>query len=222
MIDIHSHILYGVDDGCKTIECSIDLIRSAIESGIDEIILTPHYSPSRGHTTNHKIIESNFNKLTEEIKKQKLNITLQLGKEIDNLPDLKFHLETKPYMTLNNSKYILLDFGMNKTDIDEYNYEVLLNGYIPIIAHCERYDYIRNFEFFKTYKKTGALIQVNAKSICKPRNNAMRKKIKYLFKNNLVDFISSDCHSSKDNYSYLEKAREMIRSKYPKFIEKSI
>lgn len=214
MVDIHSHILFGIDDGCKTLEESIFMLKCAIDEGIKKIILTPHYSTLRGYTESNRIITENFNKLKDAAKVQKLNIELFLGREIDEIKQIDSDLISSDSLSMNNTNYLLLDFGMEKTNIDEYCYHLLLNGYIPIIAHPERYSYIKNPEMFQRWKRTGALIQVNANSIWKPESKTVKKRIKYLFKNNLVDFIASDTHTSEINYYNLRKARTHIRKKY--------
>ena len=165
MIDIHTHLLFGVDDGCKTIEDSIMMIESAILYGVTDIILTPHYSYQRKYTASKEVINTNFLILKDELEKRNLKMNLYLGSEIDQTKDIFHFLENEECLTLNNTKYVLVDFGMKKCDIDDYCYELIVKGYKPIIAHPERYRYISDIKEYKKWKKTGALIQINASSI---------------------------------------------------------
>ena len=214
MIDIHNHILFGVDDGCKTIEDSIQMIEKAISVGVTEMILTPHYAPLRGYVVSNKIIDANFSTLKQEVEKLQLPIKLHLGREIDEVDDIDILLSSGKVKTMNKTKYVLLDFGMKKADIDEYCYELIINGYIPIIAHPERYNYVASHNEYHRWKKTGALIQINSTSINKTKNKSTKKNVMYLLKNNLVDFVASDCHRLPDNYDSFKDAQNLIFKKY--------
>ena len=115
---------------------------------------------------------------------------------------------------MNNTKYVLVDFGMKRVYIDDYLYELIIRGYTPIIAHPERYNYIKSYSEYHKWKKTGALIQINATSINKSKNKRTKKNVLYLLKNNLVDFIASDCHRVSDNFDSLKDALDLINKKY--------
>lgn len=214
MIDIHCHLLYGVDDGCKTIEESISKIEKAISVGITDIILTPHYAPKRGYVVGKDEIKKRFDTLKEQVKALNLDVNIYLGREIDEIEGVDELLKSGEIETMNNSEYVLIDFGMRKTDIDEYCYELVINGYIPIIAHPERYNYIDDYKLYHKWRKTGALIQINATSIFKTKNKKTKKNVNYLLKNNLVDFLASDTHTLLEHYDVFKKSYEMILKKY--------
>jgi len=139
---------------------------------------------------------------------------LYLGREIDEDKELKKLLENKVVCSMNDTKYLLVDFGVNKSKIQDYTYEAKLLGYVVIVAHVERYKYIETYDCFDIMKKEGALLQVNASSIVSPRNNHMKKRIKYLFKNKLVDFVATDAHRNIDSYKMFDKAYSMVSKKY--------
>ena len=115
---------------------------------------------------------------------------------------------------MNDTKYLLIDFGVNKSKITDYIYEAKLLGYVIIVAHVERYKYIETYDCFDRMRKEGALLQVNASSIASPRNSRMKKRIKYLFKNKLVDFVATDVHRNINSYKMFDKAYAMISKKY--------
>jgi len=206
MIDIHTHLLFGVDDGCRTLEDSIEMIEAAVSHEITEIILTPHYSYLRKYTKNKKIIEDNFIILKDEVKKRNINMNLYLGSEIDETDDIFDFLENQKCHTMNNTKYVLIDFGMKKCNIDEYCYELIVKGYKPIIAHPERYRYITDINEYRKWKKTGALIQINANNIFNSNSSQTKKMARLACKNRLVDFIASDAHKDPKRFEYLQKA----------------
>lgn len=219
MIDMHSHILYGVDDGCKTIEDSIKMINKALSVGVTDIILTPHYAPLRGYVASFDEVNDRFIELKEKIIELGIKINLFLGREIDRIDDIGRLLSQKVVHPINHTKFVLIDFGMEKTDIDEYCYEIILHGYIPIIAHPERYNYIKNENEYKKWKKTGALIQINASSLVHTKSKNTKKVAKFLLKNNLVDFIGSDVHNNEASYDYFKQAFRLISKKATKLLK---
>ena len=214
MIDIHTHLLFGVDDGCKTIEDSVKMIESAFSNGITDIILTPHYSYLRKYTVNMETMNTNYLVLKEELKKRKIKMNLYLGSEIDQTNDIFDFLENKKCHTLNDTKYILVDFGMQKCRIDDYCYELVVKGYTPIIAHPERYRYVTDISDYKKWRSTGALIQVNAGSFYSAKDSQTKKMAKLALKHKLIDFIASDTHMNGKRFYYLKKIHQYVISKY--------
>jgi len=206
MIDIHTHLLFGVDDGCKTLEDSIKMIESALSYGITDIILTPHYSYLRKYTANRRKAEENFLILKGVIKHRGIKMNLYLGSEIDETDDIFDFLENKECNTMNDTKYVLIDFGMKKCNIDDYCYELIVNGFIPIIAHPERYSYVKDISEYKKWRETGALIQINAGSIFNKHSAQTKKMARLACKLRLVDFVASDAHTDPVRFANLIKA----------------
>ena len=115
-------------------------------------------------------------------------------------------------MTFADSKYVLIEFSVSEQeDVSEAVYEIARMGYSPIIAHVERYPYLTVSDIFEI-KDLGGLIQVNADSIVGKYKRLFKKRIKELFKNDLVDFVASDVHFGRNNC--MQKAREYVGKKY--------
>jgi len=216
MKDIHSHILFGVDDGCKTMEDSIRMIESAIKHGYTELVLTPHFSYLRKYTAGISKISKHFNLLKDKIKSLGLKIELYLGNEIDETKDIIELLKNGEAQTINNTKHVLIDFGVRDCDIDEYCYNLIVNGYIPIVAHPERYKYITDIKEYRKWKKTGALIQINASSLINPPNSKIKRMAKLAIRNKLVDFVATDAHINPKSFEYADKAYHKYLKKYNK------
>ena len=214
MIDMHTHLLPNVDDGTKTMEESIMMIQEAEKNGVKSIIITPHYRPTKEYVCDNQELKQSFEELRKEVKKQGIKIDLYLGREIDEAKDIKELIENNIVETMNDTKYVLLDFGVNQSQINDYIYEVHLMGYKVIVAHVERYKYIEGIDCFNRIKNEGALIQINASSILKPRNAKTRRHVKYLLKNNMVDFVASDAHRNPESYNQFKKAYEYVAKKY--------
>ena len=195
MIDIHSHILPFVDDGSGSVENSIAMLEDAISFGVTDMFLTPHYR-SRCKLSAEEI-KVEFEKFSAVVKEKGLPINLHLGQELFYTQELKAKLKDKTVTTLANSKYILVEFSTEtETDIPEAVYELSLLGFIPIVAHLERYYYADDRTAFEI-KQAGGLVQINAESaLAKGR---IYRKVKKMFKYALVDFVASDMHWGRKN-----------------------
>ena len=213
IIDIHSHIIPNVDDGSPSLETSIFLIEEQIKQSVTDIICTPHFRRGIFETSKEEI-ENNFNILKEEIKKRKLDISIYLGQEIylRRYNSLEKILSEDKIFSMNNQKYLLLEFSYtNELDLSEIVFSTKLKGYVPIIAHIERYEYVGLDEAMEIVE-AGGLIQVNAASVIGKHGGRIKKRVKKLLKNNLVSFIASDVHSNRKNY--MQKAYNYICKKY--------
>lgn len=209
MIDIHSHILPGVDDGSQSLELSLKMIQKEVEDGVKAVILTPHV---QSHVTNstHDDRKTIFNQLVKEIKNLNLPIELYFGAEIF----YRAHIQPDyNEISLAGSKYLLLEFSPAiETPIEEIVYDFSRMGYIPIVAHVERYQYL-NFEDYYKIKSSGALLQVNTNSVLENDNRIKKGLVTKLLKHKLIDLISTDTHNMdikipnmKDAYIFLQKS----------------
>lgn len=214
MIDLHSHILPNVDDGSESMSESIELVKEAIKLGIRDIVFTPHYEFTPIRMNPDADVQTQYSLLKEEIKKNNLNINTYLGYEVTNDEKLKELLSTNKSLTINNSRYLLLELDFYSLDLDigEYIYELSLLGYQVIIAHVERYIYT-NYQYVEMLVREGALIQINAISLLSKDPN-IKKLLFRLIKNNLVHFVASDVHSGRDNK--MLEAYQLVAKKFGK------
>lgn len=210
MIDIHTHILYGIDDGSKTKEESLEILKQAYQTGVTDIVLTPHYIKNSIYNANNKEKNKLLEELKKELKENKININLYLGNEIyitENIISLY-----KEISTINNSRYILIELPLNNKiiNLDEILYELKENNLIPIIAHPERYlAYYKNYDFFKKLIKKGCLFQGNIDSIYGKNGIKAKIMIKTMLKNNMIHFLATDIHN-KNNNIYKKNIRKDI------------
>ncbi|MDD4781952.1 MAG: hypothetical protein PHT02_15305 [Tissierellia bacterium] len=216
MIDIHSHILFGVDDGAKTIEESINIIKEVINKGVTHIILTPHYNNKYVKIDSSKVIQ-NYNVLKEQVTKENLNINIFLGNEIFFDSNYYEILEQGEFNTLAYSKYILIEFNVFDIpkNIAEMCYETNVKGYIPIIAHVERYNILyKNIELLKDILNERALLQINASTIVNKEDKESYRFCNYLLKHELVSFVASDIHNLSNRSFYLDEAFKIVSKSY--------
>lgn len=217
MIDVHCHLVYGVDDGSKNIGESIQMLKEAKEAGFTDIILTPHYS-YYFHVPADKISAR-----IEEIKKasRDIGINLYQGNEIYINSTLVDDLNNKRSMTLNNSKYVLFEVPTRNSphNIDEAVDSILNDGKIPILAHPERYDFVQsNPNWLLDYIKKGVLFQSNYASIIGRYGESAKDTVKKLLTHNMVHFLGSDNHNPNAIYvempKILKKLEKLIGKEY--------
>lgn len=210
MVDIHTHILPNVDDGSKSLEISLKLLENEIKNGVTDVFLTPHQNAMN---LSKDMLKESFLSFKNNI--NNLNINIYLGSEIYYYDKLLTDIKEGKILTMNNTNYILVEFStrFDENVVDKL-YDLVVSGYIPIVAHIERYPYLGLKDYEKIHK-LGAKIQVNTKTF---NEKFFKKNLKYLLNNNFIDFIGTDCHDlEKRNVSY---ELENVLKKYPKFKEK--
>ncbi len=216
MFDMHNHILFGVDDGAKTIEDSLALIKTAYDDGIRGLILTPHFHPKRGMAHYSEVVE-NFNELFDVVEEQMPDMQLFLGREVYYRSDI---LETKgstAKFLMSETSCMLVEFS---TTVDESYIKnavsnLLFAGYQPIVAHVERYACaVKNKNLVGELKSIGAYIQINSDSILGKTGFAVKQAIKHYLKNGWVDFVSSDAHDLKSRKPELSASYNYVVKKY--------
>ena len=218
MTDIHSHILFDVDDGSSSIEESIELLKKMSEVGFNKIILTPHYIESSDYTSENEEKLQKLEELKKKIKENKLDIKIYLGNEIFINKELINYIKDNKIYPLNNSKYILVELPFHNQilNIEDIMYEIKYNGYIPIIAHPERYTYFQNdYKLVENLKSEGILFQSNYSSILGYFGKGAKKLMKKMLKDKYIDYLGTDIHHINktyvlDNFNKIEKKIKKI------------
>ena len=207
MIDIHCHIIFGVDDGPSTIKDSVRMVLEAEKLGVNKIIVTPHYNKNVYNPD--KILE-NFYKVESRIRD--FGVDLFLGYEVFLVSSINDIYLQKGKYTLNKSKYLLfeLPFDILPVNINETVLKLHAEGIVPIIAHPERNMYfVRNIQKFIDFIETGCLVQLDAASIVGTHGSSVKKFAKKLIDLNLVQFVASDAHKPED-YQLYKKAYDIV------------
>lgn len=220
MIDMHTHILPGVDDGPATVEESIELLELAEVEGITHILTTPHaYSPH--YDVSKEKVLNGLATLQEEVKKRGLKIQLYSGQEIRIHDKVVERIERGEALALANSRYVLLE--LPSSGIPAYTIAVIqgiLNvNKVPIIAHPERNRAImENPNRLERLITNGALAQVTAGSLAGHFGKAVQKRSLQLVEANLIHAYGSDVHNKKtrpflfdEGLAYLEKHQHQER-----------
>ncbi len=191
-VDIHSHILPGIDDGAKNVEESLKLITEMNKLGFSKIIGTPHTYEGLYNNTNRSIKKS-FNSIKQIIPKN-LNISYSSEYLLDK--SIIDRAENKSLISL-KSNYILVELSYLAPPNNIYDiiFKLRMNDYIPVLAHPERYIfYNNNFEEYYRLKKAGCLFQINLSSLTGMYGKDITLCAKKLVNKNLIDFSGSDIH----------------------------
>lgn len=198
MIDIHSHILPGIDDGADNIEIFLKMIKIAKQDGIEKIIATPHYVSGMYENTYDRVL-SETERMKEIICHNGINLELIPGQEVYlDKYSIDLYKEGK-IKGINGSPYLLCEFPMdylpdNALDII---YELQIAGAKIILAHPERYIYfIKDLTLVNDFIKEDCLFQINSGSIEGIFGKEIKKTAGLLIKSGICDFIASDAHSA--------------------------
>ena len=212
MIDTHAHILPAVDDGVQNMEDALDMLRKLKESGVEAVCLTPHYALLRGFHEDKGFYRERFDLLQSRTKAEEIGIDLYLGSEIDEYDGLENLIEKAH--TLNGTRFVLIDFGMRKAQIDEIVYTLKVKGYETVVAHPERYRYM-TLKDWRQVKREGGLLQVSASHLIKEGSKTSQKMAGDLLKAGLVDLVASDIHSIRHAH-VMKKAYVHVKKKLDK------
>lgn len=216
MIDIHCHVVPGVDDGAKTLYDSGKILQKEYFDGVQAVIVTPHYRRGMFETSQEQI-NRQFEKLHKMTAKSRSGMKVYLGCEYHSnfamVRDLKKGLRP----TMAGSKYVLTEFSSRHTytNIRNQIYDLVAAGYKPIIAHAERYpclidDYSRTVELVRS----GARVQLSSGNVMGAMGRREKKYCHYLLKNGLVSFIATDAHDVEIRKPDLKECADYIVKKY--------
>lgn len=214
-IDVHSHILPCMDDGSRSVEQSLAMLRIAREQGITTIFATPHNMPGKGCPP-AKLVLDNIALLRARAAEENISINIEAGTEYFYREEVLDILEADAGVTMGTSDCVLVEFDpMAETRyVTNAVRSILGLGYRPVIAHVERYANIMgNKAVLHDYKKMGALIQVNAASVTGDNGRHAGKDTGRLLKEGLVDFIGTDAHSDGHRAPYMEKCAKLLYRK---------
>ncbi|MBQ8219213.1 MAG: capsular biosynthesis protein [Bacilli bacterium] len=213
MTDAHSHILFGIDDGSSSLKESIELLKKMKDTGFNNVILTPHYIEGSVFNANNIDKMNRYEMLLEELEKQNIDINIYLGNEIFISNNILSNIKRNQIFSLNNTKYLLIELPFHNKilNLEDIIYEIKVKGYIPIIAHPERYTYFQeNKELINKLREEDVLFQANYASILGYYGKSSEKLMKYMLKKGYIDYLGTDIHHLNksyvlDNFSKIKK-----------------
>lgn len=212
-IDVHCHVLPGVDDGSQNMDDTLKMLKTAEKNGISDMIVTPHYKQGRVGTP-RKVIGEMIEEVEKHARLSGINVKLHPGTEIYYNSSLEEKLEEGWLARMNDTDYVLVEFSPFETFPYVKNAidDVFSLGYRPILAHVERYRcMLGSVENVRTLSGMGCKIQVNASSVAGDFGFIVKRFIKKLLKEQLVDYLGTDAHDPDRRSPEMDKCAEVIR-----------
>lgn len=213
MIDIHSHILFDIDDGAQSLKKSVEMCRDAYENGFKAVVVTPHMSDYRHIDSFVRERNAKIRELRDELLTQKIPLTVASGAEL-YLSDKVFSADDLSKLTINGSRYMLCEFPLGRFDIRRASMwidELLARGYIPILAHPERYLEIhRNLWVIDELLDRGVIFQANIDSLLGRNGERPQMMAIDMVERKIARLIGTDAHDTVHRHNRLrEKLRDM-------------
>lgn len=218
MIDMHIHIVPGVDDGARTPEETRRMLLQAADGGTTGMIVTPHCNIA-GYFENYEgpELEAAFERFLEIARKTVPDMKIAFGQEVYGTEEAPELIRRGMLRTLNRSRYVLMEFPFESsfpymTDILMQTYEY---GFVPVVAHPERYDAVQEVPWMvEDWVDAGLCIQVNKGSILGRFGEKPYYAAKYLLEHGLVHLSASDAHRTNVRTSYLNELRDVLNREY--------
>ncbi|PGY12660.1 tyrosine-protein phosphatase [Bacillus sp. AFS031507] len=216
MIDVHCHILPGIDDGARDLSESIEMAKKAAEQGIHTIVATPHHLNNRYENPKQTIIDR-VRELNKVLLEEKIDLNVLPGQETRINGEMVEGFETGEILPINNTQYVLVEFSSSHVPryTEKLFYDLQMKGLIPVIVHPERnQEIIERPELLYQFVKKGALSQVTAASICGDFGKKIKNFSLQLIEANLTHFIASDAHNTSNRTFKMREAIDIVQAKY--------
>ncbi|MCE2711968.1 MAG: histidinol phosphatase [Cryomorphaceae bacterium] len=217
-VDIHSHLIPGIDDGSRTMDESIAMLAKFESLGYLKVITTPHIMSEVYPNNSERILEG-LEDVRENAQKLGLKISIEAAAEYYFDETLEFRVKEKNFMTFGEN-YVLVEFAFHNAPMFEERlfFEMQMAGYKPVLAHFERYMYyLGSVDKAAEYKEKGVCIQMNLNSLTGHYGLEVKKQAERLIDSGLIDFVGTDCHRMdhlmllENNLSnpYMHKLKEL-------------
>jgi protein-tyrosine phosphatase len=197
MIDLHCHILPGVDDGAQSLSDSIEMAKKAVQQGIHKIVATPHHMNSSYENPKRSIIDR-VQELNQALRDEKIELEVLPGQEVRIHGEMVAGYEAGEIQPVNHTPYLLVEFPSSHVPryTEKLFYDLQMIGLIPVIVHPERnQEIIERPELLYQLVKKGALTQITAASVCGNFGKKIKKFSLQLIEANLTHLIASDAHN---------------------------
>ena len=218
MIDIHNHVLIRADDGPDSEEEAIKLLLQAEAAGITDIIVTPHHYSGGFENPGEKVTEM-LTLLNKAAESTDISVRLYPGQEVRINPNLLYQLLSGTSITLNNSRYVLIEFSYIEIAdyTDQLIFDLQMNGFVPVVAHPERCTPLMDNidELYKLVDK-GVITQITAGSVTGLFGSNLKAQTLKMIEQNLVHVVASDAHHSVTRPFMLLEAYKIIETELGK------
>jgi protein-tyrosine phosphatase len=196
--DIHSHLVPAVDDGVQNVETAVHFIETLHSLGINKVITTPHIIMDR-YPNSAETLAAPYSQVKQALQEKGVNVSYHHAAEY-YMDEYFAELMKKPLLTLTEDKLLLVEISFMSAppQMHQWLFELAAQGYRPILAHPERYNYLhQDPEEYRTVKQRGCYMQVNLLSLTGYYGRHIQKAAEWLIENKLIDFIGTDLHHEK-------------------------
>jgi protein-tyrosine phosphatase len=197
MIDLHSHILPGVDDGAPDLATALDMARMAVDDGISVMACTPHFLPGL-YNNRAEDIRGRVAELNAQLQDRDIALVLVTGSDAHVRPDFLACARSGEILTLNDSRYVLFEPPHNilPQRLDDLLFNILTGGFVPILTHPERLEWIEsNYGVIAQYARMGVWMQVTAGSLTGDFGRRAKYWAQKLLAEGFVHILASDAHN---------------------------
>ncbi|MGI6012033.1 MAG: tyrosine-protein phosphatase [Ruminococcus sp.] len=218
MIDIHAHILPGLDDGAASWEEALEMAQAAADSGTEIMAATAHSNiPGQNSLSWVSEYMERFRRFEEMVRRENIPLRLVSGMEIFAGDDVADRLKSGKLLTINNSRYPLVEFAMDTRAFYVYRIldRLLEKGYAPILAHPERYHCVQRVpEHIYEWYRMGAVIQINKGSLLGRFGERVQRTAESMLRHRLVSVAASDAHSPLIRTTVMDQAARVLERRY--------
>ncbi len=216
MIDLHSHILPGIDDGSPDVETSLDMARIAIADGIETMACTPHVTPGV-YNNDADIIEPAVSELRLALERRNLRLEIIAGADVHVSPKMNEHLVSGQWPRLAGTQYFLFEppHHVMPPHLARIADSLLEDGLVPILTHPERLTWIEShYDVIVQLRKMGVLLQLTAGSVTGDFGSRAKYWSDRMLSDGLVDLLATDAHDTKARPPVLSRARDYVAARY--------
>jgi protein-tyrosine phosphatase len=213
MIDLHSHILFGVDDGAPDLEASLAMARMAVADGIEVMAATPHFLPGL-YDNNTADVLQRIDVLNEALLAHDINLAVVSGGDVHISPDLHSKLQSNQVLTLHGTRYFLFEppHITAPQHLENHLFNIQVAGYVPILTHPERLKWIeQKYDLMQALAKSGVWMQITAGSLTGRFGKRPQYWAQRMMAEGLVHILATDAHNTRSRPPLLAEAFECAK-----------
>ena len=216
MIDIHNHILPNIDDGSKSMEMSLNMLKYAYEQGVTDVVNTVHFQHPLFLNIDHSLdnIQRIAKSLQSKLDECEIPIKIHLGSEVFYYENL-LKISNKPLTTMGGGKFMLIEFSPKNIPNSQKQtlFDLKMSGITPIIAHPERYKLVQeNFSIVYDWINAGCLIQVDAGSLLGLMGEKAKKASILIIEEKCCHILASDAHNDSNRNFCIKEAYNLVKN----------
>jgi protein-tyrosine phosphatase len=212
VIDLHCHMLPGLDDGASDLSVSLDMANASVAQGVKIVACTPHILPGLYHNTGPAIRKATL-RLQEALKARRIPLQLVAGADVHMCPDFVAGLRSGRLLTISDSRYVLVEPPHHTAppQMSDFFFKVLVEGYVPILTHPERLSWMPSrYETIKQLVGAGVWMQITAGSFTGAFGRGAKEWAERMLDDGCVHLIASDAHDAERRPPDLAAARDVV------------